>query len=290
MTGADRVKIANRISIITIFCNAALTALKLLVGVFAHSGALIADAVHSLSDVATTVGVMVGVKIASKQEDADHPYGHEKMESITAIILSLILAITALGIGYSGITSMIDGAYKTVTPNAAALIAAGLSIIVKEIMYWYTRAGARKIESQSMLADAWHHRSDALSSVGSLIGIGLAIVGFPIFDPIAAVIICLFVLKVAFDIFMTSQKSLVDYAGDSAEIQAMRQDILKVEGVIRIDMMKTRQKNSKMYVDLEISINKDLTFQRAHEICEEVHDMLETNHQVIHCMVHANPL
>ncbi len=290
MTREERLKTANRISIVTIIGNVLLSAAKVVVGTLAHSGALLADAVHSLSDIATTVGVMIGVKIASKKEDASHPYGHEKIESITAVILALVLVAVALGIGFSGIQSILTGAYKTATPGLAALITAAASIVVKEAMFWYTRAGAKRIDSQSMLADAWHHRSDALSSVGSLLGIGLAQLGFPIFDPIAAIIICLFILKVGIDIFMDSQKTLVDYAGDDAEIEAIRQEILAVDGVIRIDMMKTRQQASKLYVDLEISIDKNVSFQRAHEITEEVHDLLELRHNVIHCMVHPNPL
>lgn len=290
MTGKERVRFANKIFIVTIFGNAVLAAVKLAAGVIGHSGALVADAVNSLSDVATTLGVMIGIRFAAKEKDASHPYGHEKIESVTAVILSLVLAFTALGIGASGIMSIVDGSYRETEPGTIALWAAALSIAVKEAMYWFTRAGAKKIDSQSMMATAWDHRSDALSTAGGLVGIGLARLGFPIFDPIAAIVISLFVLKVAFGIFMNSQKTLVDYAGDDAEIESIRADIMSVEGVIRIDMLKTRMQSSRLYVDLEISIDKNLSFQRAHEIAEEVHDKIEANHKVIHCMVHANPL
>ena len=194
-------KTANRVSVITIIINLILALFKFVVGVLAKSQALVSDAVHSASDVVSTIAVIFGVNLSSKKSDSSHQYGHERIECVFSIILSMMLFITGVGIGITAITTIKSGAEIEI-PGKLALVASAVSIIVKEWMYHYTKRTAKKINSSAMLADAWHHRSDALSSVGSLIGIGGAIMGYPICEPIASIVICIFIAKAAVDIFI----------------------------------------------------------------------------------------
>jgi len=184
-----------------------------------------------------------------------------------------------------------SGAYKeAAVPGMLALIAALISIAVKEWMFHYTKRAARKINSTSLLADAWHHRSDALSSVGALLGIGLAMVGFPVADPVASIIICILIIKVAFDIFREASSRMIDTSADSATENELKKAILSVEGVIEIDLLNTRLFGPRMYVDVEISADSSLSLLQAHSIAEAVHDKLENKFpEIKHCMVHVNP-
>ncbi len=281
---------ANRVSVITIILNLLLSLLKFITGIAAHSQALISDAVHSASDVASTIAVIFGINLASRKSDRGHPYGHERIECIFSIILSMMLFATGAGIGISAVKTIINGNEITI-PGKIALGAAFISIVVKEWMYHYTKRAAKKLNSLSMMADAWHHRSDALSSVGSLIGIGGAILGFPICEPAASIVICVFIVKASYDIFMEAVNSLVDSSCSDEEVEQMRKVINSVEGVKSIDLLMTRRFGSKVYVDVEISEDGCLSLFNAHSIAEKVHDSIEKNFKdVKHCMVHVNPV
>lgn len=282
-------KIANRVSVITIIINLMLSVIKFAVGFLAHSQALISDAVHSASDVLSTIAVVVGINISKAESDKGHPYGHERIECIFSIVLAMMLFATGVGIGLSAIKMIISGA-DIIIPGRIALAAALISIIVKEWMYHYTKRAARKISSTAMMADAWHHRSDALSSVGSLIGIGGAIIGFPICEPIASIVICIFIVKASYDIFMDSVNRLVDTSCSEEEIEKMKNVIMEVEGVTGVDLVKTRKFGSKIFVDVEISENGNITLYEAHKVAEKVHNKIENSFSdVKHCMVHVNP-
>jgi cation diffusion facilitator family transporter len=288
LNSEERFKIGIKISKITIIVNIMLSGVKLFAGILGRSGAMVADAIHSLSDVLSTIAVMIGLKLAKKPADQDHPYGHEKMEPIMAKILASILLITALLIGFNGIKSIING--TTVIPAKIAMYAAILSIITKEWMYRYTVKGARKIESSSLMADAWHHRSDAFSSFGTLVGVIGARMGFPILDPIASLVICVLITKVAIDIYKQAIDQLVDHCADAKTIENIKNEIEKTRGVISIDELKTRVSANRLYVDVEICVNSDLTVCEGHEIAERVHDNIENlDTRVKHCMVHVNP-
>ena len=283
-------KTAIRVSLVSVVWNLILSVFKLIAGFVAHSGAMISDAVHSASDVFSSIIVMIGVRISGKASDKDHPYGHERMECVAAIVLATVLAGTGVGIGYAAVKTLLDGEYASEIPGMLALIAAVVSILVKEAMFWYTRACAKKIQSSAFMADAWHHRSDAFSSIGSLIGIVGARAGFPVLDPIASVVICLFILKVAVDIFRDAIKKLTDSACDDAYTEKVRDYIKGQEGVCGIDLLRTRIFGEKVYVDVEISVDADLSLREAHAIAERVHDGLEHNFSNIkHVMVHVNP-
>ena len=202
--------VAMRVCIVSIFGNTILSLIKLLAGVIAHSGAMVSDAVHSASDVFSSIIVIVGVKLSAQASDKEHPYGHERLECIAALLLANILCLTGIGIGYGAVKNIIAGDYAHLqTPGLLAAAAAILSIISKEAMFQYTKYHAKRVDSGALMADAWHHRSDAFSSVGALIGIVGARLGFPVLDSIASVVICLFIVKAAYDIFMDATDKMV---------------------------------------------------------------------------------
>lgn len=284
-------QVANRVSLVTIIGNVALSVIKLLAGIIAHSSAMISDAVHSASDVFSTFVVIIGIKLASKKPDKEHPYGHERMECVAAIVLAMVLFITGLGIGLEAVKNIIHGNYGDLqVPGILALIAAIVSIISKEAMYWYTRYYAKKIDSSALMADAWHHRSDAFSSIGALIGIGASRMGFPVMDSIASLVIFVFIVKAAFDIFKDAIDKMVDHACDEGTEKQIYDCVMKNEDVMGIDLLQTRVFGNKIYVDVEIQADASYTLQKAHDIAEAVHDDIEKNFpKVKHIMVHVNP-
>ena len=284
-------KEAMKVSTVSIVVNVLLSLFKLLAGVIAHSGAMISDAIHSASDVFSTIIVMVGIHLAGRKSDKEHPYGHERMECVAAIVLATVLAGTGLGIGWSAIQSIAkESTGVVVVPGVLALVAAVVSILTKEGMYWYTRFHAKKIDSSALMADAWHHRSDALSSVGALVGIAASRMGYPLMDPLASLVICVFIEKAALDIFKDAINKMVDKACDEDTEQAIRECAEKQLGVIRVDMLKTRVFGNKIYVDLEIGADGNETLREAHAVAEEVHNRIENEFpKVKHIMVHVNP-
>lgn len=284
-------KIANRVSVISIAVNMALSVFKLVAGLIAHSSAMVSDAVHSASDVVSTIAVIAGVNISARESDSGHQYGHERMEAIFSILLSVLLFATGLGIGYGAVMKIIGGNYGELqVPGRLALVAAIISIAVKEWMFHFTKRAAKKINSTALMADAWHHRSDALSSIGSFAGILGARLGLPICDPIAGVIICIFIAKAAWDIFYDATNQLVDKSCDESVCSELRELVEKQEGVVSVDDLKTRLFGSKVYVDVEIGADGNLTLYKAHDIAQRVHDNIEQSFpNVKHCMVHVNP-
>jgi len=285
---------AIRVTRNTLIGNVILSAFKMFAGLFAGSTAMISDAVHSLTDVASTIVVIVGVKLSNKKSDKDHPYGHERLECAAAVVLSAILFATGLLIGYNGVVSAIgilaEDAYYITIPGGLALIAAIFSIAAKEAMYWYTRDTAKKIGSGVLMADAWHQRADGLSSIGSFVGILGARMGFVILDPLAGVVICLFILKVAVGIFRDAIRKMTDTSCDDALVDEIRAVALAQDDVLAVDQIRTRLFGDKIYVDIEISADGAATLAEAHGVAEQVHDAIEGRFEnVKHCMVHVNP-
>ena len=225
-TPDDAKRVTMQVSTVGIVSNAVLTVFKLVAGIVAHSSAIVADAVHSASDILGSLIVMIGAVFSHKAADASHPYGHEKLECIASILLGNILVVVGAAIGYAGVMKIVRGE-TLAAPGVLALIAAVVSIAVKEGLYWYTIAAAKRIRSVSLKAEAWHHRSDALSSIGSFAGVLGARLGVPILDPIASIVICLFIFKVAYGIFRESIDRLVDRACDADTVAAMRATMLR---------------------------------------------------------------
>lgn len=275
-------------SIISIIANIVLALIKILAGIIGKSSAVLADGFHTLSDVLTTFVAIMGLKVSSKKADEDHPYGHERYEPIFGKIISMFLVITGLFIGYEGIKILISGDVET--PGNIALVAAFISIIVKEIMYRYTLRTAKKIKSFAMEADAWHHRSDALSSIGTFIGVLGARLGLGILDPIAGIIVSIFIIKVGIDLYRNSIRGLVDESADAGIVEKIEKITNSVQGVKSITNLKTRIFGSKIYVDINIRVDGKITVKEGHDIAQEVHDLIEDEIDLVkHCMVHVEP-
>lgn len=285
-------KIINKVAIVTIVVNLVLAVGKFLAGIFGHSTAMISDAVHSSSDVLSTLIVLVGARIAVKNEDKDHNYGHDKFESIALILLAMLLFATALALGWTGIKSIAAAAKGGgfVKPTLAALIAAIVSIVVKEGMYWYTIYYAKKIDSQALKADAWHHRSDAFSSVAGFVGILGAMLGVYVLEGIATVLIALLIIKVSYDIVKIVLRQLTDHAAPEELVGKIYKTINDDEDVKNVDLLKTRISGSIIYVEAEIAVDRELSIVEAHDIAQRVHDKIETTfEEVRHIVIHVNP-
>ena len=253
-------KMINHLSTVGILGNVILTAFKLLAGIIGHSGAMISDAVHSLSDVFATFIAFLGVKLSKKSADSEHPYGHDRLECVASMVLAAILLATGIGIGMSGVKTIIAGDYSHLqAPGTIALVAAIVSIIT-------------------------------FSSVGSLIGIGGAMLGFPVLDPLASVVICIFILKVAFDIFKDALDKMLDTSCSEEYEEILADYIRKSRGVERLDLLRTRMFGNKVYIDAEIAVDGTLSLKDAHAIAEDVHDNVEKKFpNTKHIMIHVNP-
>ncbi len=251
---------AVRVSIVNLAVNIIVFAGKILAGIFSHSTALISDAIHSASDVLDTIVVLAGVKLASKKPDKLHPYGYERMEGIAALILAVVLFITGATIGIGAGESIISGEYKeAASPGLAALITAICCIIIKEIMYWYTRAAGKALSSGALMATAWHSRADALSSLGALAGIVGARMGLAILDPLAGIGICIFVCKVSYDIFRGSVSKLVDKsAGEDVE-EALKRTANGVSDAAEVLSVKSRIFGNRIFVEMDLSVPSSLS-------------------------------
>ena len=283
--------VIRNMSLVSLMGNTVLSGFKLFAGIAGHSGAMISDSIHSFSDVFTTLVAFIGVKVSKRDADNAHPYGHERLECVASLLLGFVLMLTGIGVGKAGVDNIISGNYgKLMVPGAIALVAAVVSIVVKEAMYWYTRYYAKLINSAAFLADAWHHRSDALSSVGSLTGIAGAMLGFPVLDSVASVVICLFIVKIAYDISKDALVKMLDTSCGEEYEKNLREYILKQEDVRSVDMLHSRMFGNRVYIDLEISVDGDKSLRDAHEVAERVHRNVEQQFSdVKHIMIHVNP-
>ena len=287
----DEAAAIRKMSFVSVAGNAVLSGFKLFAGIVGNSGAMISDSIHSFSDVITTVIAWIGVKVSKKEADSDHPYGHERIECIASLLLGIILLATGLGVGKVGLENILSGSYETLAiPSAIVLVAAIVSIVSKEAMYWYTRHYANLIHSSAFLADAWHHRSDAFSSIGSLLGIGGAMLGFPVMDSVASVVICLFIVKASYDILKDGVVKLLDTSCGEGYEKQMERYIAAQEGVVQVDLLRSRMFGNKVYIDLEIQVDGEKSLRDAHQVAEHVHDQVErTFPDVKHIMIHLNP-
>lgn len=286
----DASRVIRQLTLVGVLGNVALSLFKLVAGIWGNSAALVSDAVHSASDVLTTIIAFAGTRIAMKDADVNHPYGHDRFEQLAALVLASILAAAGIGIGVVGLKAILSGQMAQGTPGTIALVAAAVSIVTKEAMFWYTRHGARKIGSDAFMADAWHHRSDALSSVASLAGVAAARMGYPWGDPLAAIVICVFILKVAFDVARDAIGKLVDESGGFEVENTIASCAHACNGVDHVDSIVTRRFGSTIYADVEVAMDGSLSLDEAHERAEAVHDAIEHEiPEVKHVTVHVNP-
>lgn len=281
------------VGIITILINLLLAILKSIVGIISNSSAIISDAIHSASDIFSTIVVLIGSKIAHQKVDDEHPYGHERFESIAAFVLSIMLFFTAFQIAYVCFDKLVlitRGKTLSAKFPILCIIVAIISIVVKAWMYFYTKKVAIEVKSTSLKADAWHHLTDSLSSIASLIGSIGIFIGFTILDPIFGIVICLFIVKVAYDISKESINQLIDKRASFLMEQKIKLIVLNNHQVIQIESLKTRQFGNKIYVDLEVIVNENLTLKEGHKIAHDLHDALEEElTDILHCMVHISP-
>jgi cation diffusion facilitator family transporter len=286
-------RMAYKISIQSMMINLFLFALKGLFGIKIASASLISDAVHSLTDIFSTLAVLIGIRVSHKPSDSEHPYGHEKIECVVAFVLGMMLFAIGGGIGWNGICKLIcpvSALPPAFLLSTWAMGAAVISIGAKEWMYHFTIKCAKKIHSSSMAADAWHHRSDALSSVGSLLGIAGMRMGVPAADSVAGLVISAFIFKAAYDICADACGKLIDSSCSPELVSKIERIVKSNREVMAIDALKTRRCGSRVYVDMEITLDRNTSFAHSHEVAENIHDQIEGNFAVVkHCMIHVNP-
>lgn len=290
--GINEKSIILRISLVSVLGNATLSIFKFVAGIIGGSSAMVSDAIHSFSDVLTTIIAVFGVRLSKKEADKSHPYGHERFECVASLILGIILLVTGIGIGKAGIENIASGNYKTMaTPGIIALIAAIISIITKEGMYWYTRYYAKIIKSPAFMADAWHHRSDALSSIGSLIGVVGAMLGLPIMDCIASLVICLFIFKVSYDILKDAISKMLDTSCGEKFEKELTEYVAQLEEIVQIDKIHSRRFGNKAYIDMVLRIDGELSLREADNIAERIHNKVENHFSDIkHISIQLKPL
>ena len=275
--------------------NVVLLLFKFVAGIVGHSAAMVADAVHSLSDFVTDVIVLVFVHISGKPKDKSHDYGHGKFETLAMTVIGLALLVVAVGIVYSGMTKIIDWANGTdlEAPGMLALWAALLSIILKEGVYRYSMVKARELNSQAVEANAWHHRSDALSSLGTAIGIGGAIFlgkRWTVLDPIASVVVGMFIVKVAIDLLRRGIGDLMEQSLPDAVEEEMLQMVGAIPGVVEPHNLRTRRIGNHYAIELHIRMDGDISLRESHDKASEVEDMLRNRYgEDTHVAVHVEP-
>ena len=280
---------ASKVTILAILWNVFLSIIKVLAGGIGNSTAMIADGIHSASDIITSVGVLIGNKISSKPGDKEHNYGHEKAETLVSFLLSIMLIVVAVTIGVDG-AKKIFNLDEVKVPTLIPLVVAVISIAIKEYQYRITIKVAKKINSPSLKADAWHHRSDALSSVAAFIGIGGAMLGYKILEPIATIVVALIVCKVALEIFTNSMNELMDVSMDEEQEKQIIEYRKETTGVKHIKTMRTRKHGAFAYVDLVICVDGALTVKQGHDIANDLEKKLINELAIIKGItVHVEP-
>jgi len=275
--------------------NVLLTGFKFFAGIIGNSSAMVADAAHSMSDFMTDIAVIAGLKVAKKPRDSTHNYGHGKIETLSAAFIGLVLVAVAFGIFWSGLQKVL-AFYQGETlpaPSRVALAAAVLSIVTKEWLYRYTMIYAQKLRSDALTANAWHHRSDAFSSIGTMVGIGGAILlggRWVVLDPMAAVILSFFIFKVAFEISYKNLNELLEASLDSETYRSIEDILMSTEGVLGFHELKTRKIGNAMAADVHIEVDRNLNIVDAHEISTQVEDRLkEVCGKNGHFSIHVEP-
>src|SRR5699024_8396814 len=278
-----------------IFVNTFLTILKGVVGFISGSKALLADAVHSASDIVSSVVILFGVRIAMKPADEEHPYGHGKAENIAAIIVALILIVAGVEIAISS-TKVFFGK-PPVVPGKIALIAIIISIVIKEILFQYKYRLGKKINSIALISDAWHHRSDALSSIAALLGVSISMIGnhygisFLVYsDAVAGIIVSLIVIKVGYSLAKDSSTVMMEQVLSDEEAEKFYDTVLQIDHVLNIDQMHVRTHGHYVIIDIKIGVHSTLSVEEGNQIAKNVKNRLMEEHKDVQdVLVHVNP-
>lgn len=295
MDNNKRVETIRNATLVGSVANLLLTVGKIIAGIIGKSSAMLADGVHSLSDLVTDVIVLIFIKISGKEQDECHQYGHGKYETFATMLISFALMMVGAGILWTGAKEVINSFRGLVIeePSLIALYAALISIVTKEGLFWYTKIVGEKVNSQAMHANAWHHRSDAFSSIGTLIGISGAIFlgeKWRVLDPIAGVIVSFFILKVAYDIAIPSIKELLENSLPQEIEKEIKEVIEGTAGVKGFHKLKTRKIGTIYAIEVHVQVNKDLTVESSHHIATQVENALRDkygNHS--HIGIHIEP-
>ena len=284
-----RYRTARRVTVVGAAVNLVLAVAKVVIGWLAHSQALIADGVHSLSDLASDAVVLLAAKHASREADREHPYGHGRIETAATVALGVALIAVGLGIAIDAGRHLLDPALLAV-PGAAALAVAVASVLSKEWLYHYTVRVARALRSDMLRANAWHHRTDAVSSLVVLAGVGGAMAGFPYLDAVAAIGVAGFIVKIGWDLAFRSVRELIDTALEPERVEAIRRAILAVDGVRSLHMLRTRRMGPDALVDVHIQVDPRLSVSEGHQIGETVRRrLIEQIDEVADVTVHVDP-
>jgi cation diffusion facilitator family transporter len=273
-----------------LFTNLTLAAVKMAAGVLGHSHAVVADAIHSLSDVVTDVALLAGVRFWSKPADERHPHGHQRIETLVTVLIGASLGVVALGLMWDAVVGGHGG--RSLTPAPVALAAAVLSIVVKEVLFRWTLAEGRSVDSPALIANAWHHRSDSLSSVPAALAVAVAVVApeFAFVDRIGALVVCIFILIAAGRILAPALSQLIDTGAPREDRRRIRQLALGVEGVEEAHAIRTRYVGSTLAVDLHVEVNAELSVEEGHAIGEAVRQrLLDQGPKVADVLVHVEP-
>lgn len=284
----ERAAAARRSTWVSVVVNVVLTAIQIAVGIFAKSQALIADGIHSLSDLVADFVVLWANHHAQKDADEKHPYGHHRFETAASLVLGLLL----LGVGLGMVSSAVQKleSPETVAPvHSLALWIAGLALVGKELLFRYMLAVAKKVKSSMLVANAWHARSDAASSL--VVGVGIAgnLAGYPILDPIAALIVGFMVGKMGWEFGWDALHDLMDRAVDEAEVQAIRQTLLDTPGVVGVHDVRTRKMGDMVVVDAHIEVDAQISVEEGHDIAVEARQRVLQRHRVLNLMTHVDP-
>ncbi len=282
-------RVKSRVTYIAALVNILLASIKITFGFIGKSEALIVDGIHSLADLLTDVFVLVAIKLGSREADHDHPYGHRRYETIATVILGGALFVVAAGIAWD-VMERILHPEKLLVPQKETLIIAAISILANEWLFQYTKRVAKKSRSKLLLANAWHHRSDAISSVVVLFGIIAVLYGYPFADAVAAIIVALMVAKIGLSLIMESVKELVDTSLSDAQINDIRRVIKLTEGVKSIHLLRTRQMGEDSFVDAHIVVDPKITVSEGHMIADTVRDNLKAQFDdIVDVLVHIDP-
>lgn len=280
----------NRITYASILINVLLSSVKIFTGIIGNSKSAVADGVHSLSDLSTDLAILIGVKFWTAPPDENHPYGHGRIETLVTVFIGIILIVVGLSIGYEAISTLRDSHLEK--PKWISLIGIAFSIILKELLFRWTIRVGKRLKSSSLIANAWHHRSDSFSSIPALIAVSVSIIfpGLEFIDHIGAVIVAFIIIKVSLGILFSSFQELTDCGISKKDIDNIKSISMQIQGVKEVHAVRSRKYNSGNYIDLHVLVDESLSVKRGHDIAEEVKvSLIEKGPSVVDAVVHIEP-
>lgn len=288
-TDADRQRAGHRSTLVSVAVNLFLSIIQFFIGIFAQSQALVADSIHSLSDLVSDGAVLLANKHSMKEPDADHPYGHRRFETAAAMAVGALLLSVGIGMLWRSFTSL-QNPQAIPEVHYAALIIAAITLVAKELLFRYLLLVGEKFRSTMLVANAWHSRSDAASSLVVVVGIGANMMGFHLADPLAALIVGLMIVRMGWKFFFASFNDLMDSAVDSETEERIRQHLLSTPGVEGIHALRTRKLGDMIWVEVDLEMNGQLTIAQGHAIATEARKRVMDNEAVLDVSTHFDPV